>query len=68
MDAISAGSYKTMEPPEIRAGGYVVKALEAVLWAFYHTDTFKEGCLKVGKNSNRVLWLSDRLKSIMTTQ
>ena len=50
VDAIAAGSYKTMEPPEIRAGGYVVKALEAVLWAFYHTNTFKDGCLKVGKN------------------
>ena len=49
VDVIAAGSYKTLEPPEIRASGYVVKSLEAVLWAFYHTSTFKEGCLKVGK-------------------
>eukprot|EP01112_Ceratiomyxa_fruticulosa_P015762 TRINITY_DN4680_c1_g1_i1.p1 TRINITY_DN4680_c1_g1~~TRINITY_DN4680_c1_g1_i1.p1 ORF type:complete len:350 (+),score=57.23 TRINITY_DN4680_c1_g1_i1:79-1128(+) len=41
------GSYKIKNPPEIEARGYVVKSLEAVLWAFYHTDNFKDGLLKV---------------------
>ena len=34
-----------MEPPEIRARGFVVKSLEAALWAFYNTDSFEDGCL-----------------------
>lgn len=49
VDVIAAGSYKQLEPPEIKAKGYVVRSLEAVLWAFYHTQSFKDGCLKVGK-------------------
>ena len=48
VDSIAAGSFKQREPPEIRASGYVVHSLEAVLWAFYHTENFKDGCLKVG--------------------
>ena len=43
--AIAAGSFKTKNPPEIRGTGYVVDSLEAALWAFYHADTFEEGCL-----------------------
>ena len=50
VDAIAAGSFKTLEPPDIKASGYVVRSLEAVLWAFYHTQNFKDGCLKVGKD------------------
>ena len=42
---ISQGSYKVKNPPEIRGTGYVVHSLEAALWAFYATDTFREGCL-----------------------
>ncbi|XP_065195096.1 uncharacterized protein LOC135826407 [Sycon ciliatum] len=41
------GSYKHSNPPEIKGTGYVVKTLEAALWAFYHTDDFESGCLKV---------------------
>lgn len=48
VNAIAAGSYKQLEPPEIVAKGYVVRSLEAVLWAFYHTQNFKDGCLKIG--------------------
>ena len=33
------------EPPEIQGSGYVVRSLEAALWAFYHSDTYKEGAL-----------------------
>ena len=50
IEEIAMGSFKSREPPEIRASGYVVRSLEAVLWAFYNTSSFKEGCLKVGKS------------------
>ena len=42
---IAAGSYKEKEPPDIKGSGYVVESLEAALWAFYKTDSFKEGAL-----------------------
>ncbi len=42
---IAAGSFKRRQPPEIAGTGYVVKSLEAALWAFYHSDNFKDGCL-----------------------
>ncbi|MYJ84996.1 MAG: ADP-ribosylglycohydrolase family protein, partial [Acidimicrobiaceae bacterium] len=45
--AIAAGSFKRKQPPEIRGTGYVVDTLEAVLWAFFHTEDFREGALKV---------------------
>jgi ADP-ribosylglycohydrolase len=43
---IAAGSFKGRQPPEIKGTGYVVKSLEAALWAFYHSNSFEEGCLK----------------------
>ena len=45
--AIADGSFKRKQPPEIRGTGYVVDTLEAALWAFFHTDDFREGALKV---------------------
>ncbi len=42
---IAAGSFKHRQPPEIQGSGYVVKSLEAALWAFYNSPTFREGCL-----------------------
>jgi len=42
---IAAGSFKERQPPEIKGSGYVVKSLEAALWAFHHSDDFREGCL-----------------------
>lgn len=44
--AVAAGSYKAKNPPDIRGTGFVVASLEAALWAFYHTDNFRDGCLK----------------------
>jgi ADP-ribosylglycohydrolase len=44
--AIAGGSFKIKAPPEITGSGWVVKSLEAALWAFHETSTFKEGCLK----------------------
>ena len=45
IDEIAAGSFKRRQPPEIVGSGYVVKSLEAALWAFHRSETFKEGCL-----------------------
>lgn len=43
--AIRAGSYKTKTRAQIKSSGYVVHTLEAALWAFHATDTFREGAL-----------------------
>lgn len=42
---IAAGSYKRKNPPEIRGTGYVVNSLEAALWAFHQSSSFREGAL-----------------------
>lgn len=42
---IAAGSFKQRNPPDIRGTGYVVASLEAVLWAFHRSTTFREGAL-----------------------
>lgn len=43
---IARGSYKKKKPPFIKGTGYVVKSLEAALWAFDTSDDFKTGCLR----------------------
>jgi ADP-ribosylglycohydrolase len=45
IDGVAAGSFKRRHPPEIRGTGYVVHSLEAALWAFYRSASFREGCL-----------------------
>ncbi len=42
---VADGSFKRRQPPDIVGSGYVVKSIEAALWAFHHTDNFREGCL-----------------------
>ena len=42
---IANGSFKHRNPPEIVGSGYVVKSIEAALWAFYNSDNFRDGCL-----------------------
>ena len=42
---IASGSFKRRQPPEIQGSGYVVKSLEAALWAFHHSESFAEGFL-----------------------
>jgi ADP-ribosylglycohydrolase len=44
--AIADGSFKVHQPPDIRGTGYVIDALEAALWAFWHTDDFRAGALE----------------------
>ncbi|GAB4270804.1 ADP-ribosylglycohydrolase family protein [Thermincola ferriacetica] len=42
---IAGGSFKRRNPPEIKGTGYVAESLEAALWAFYHSTSFREGAL-----------------------
>lgn len=42
---IAHGSFKRKNQNEIIGNGYVVRSLEAVLWVFYNSNSFKEGCL-----------------------
>lgn len=44
---IARGSFKAKSPPAIRGSGYVIHTLEAALWAFHTTDTFRDGALAV---------------------
>ena len=46
IEGIRSGSYIEKQPPSIQGTGYVVKSLEAALWAFATTDDFREGALK----------------------
>jgi ADP-ribosyl-[dinitrogen reductase] hydrolase len=45
INEIAAGSFKRRSPPAIKGSGYVVKCLEAALWAFYSSNSYREGCL-----------------------
>jgi ADP-ribosylglycohydrolase len=42
---VAAGSFLDRTPPEISGAGYVVRSLEAALWALASTDTFEAGAL-----------------------
>lgn len=44
---IAGGSFRRRSPPEVRGSGYVIHTLEAALWAFHTTDTFRDGALRV---------------------
>jgi len=55
--ALYEGSYQRRMPPEITAGGHVVQALEAALWAFHHGESYREGALlaaNLGRDSDVV--------------
>ena len=57
VDAVAAGSFRHLEPPEIRAQGSAVKTLEAALWGFTKGSSFEEGCLlavNLGDDSDTV--------------
>lgn len=45
IDEVVSGSFKRKDPPEIQGSGYVVRSLEAALWAFHRSESFKEGAL-----------------------
>ena len=43
--AIAAGSYKRKQAEDLPASGYVIDTLEAALWCFWRTGSFREGAL-----------------------
>jgi ADP-ribosyl-[dinitrogen reductase] hydrolase len=45
IQAIADGSYRSKNREQIRGSGYVVESLEASLWCFLNTDTFKDAIL-----------------------
>ena len=45
IDEVAAGSFRTRQPPQIKGSGYVVRSLEAALWAFAHTNSFPTAVL-----------------------
>jgi hypothetical protein len=43
---VAAGSFREKSPPEIVGSGYVVKRLEAALWAFHDAEDFRQAVLR----------------------
>jgi ADP-ribosyl-[dinitrogen reductase] hydrolase len=46
IDEVAQGSFRHTAPPYIRGSGYVVKSLEAALWAFHDATDFREAVLR----------------------
>jgi ADP-ribosylglycohydrolase/protein-tyrosine phosphatase len=42
---VAQGSFRHRQPPAIQGSGWVVKSLEAALWAFHDADSFGEAVL-----------------------
>jgi len=45
IDTIARGGYRTKERGQIQGSGYVVKSLEAAIWCFWVTTTYREAIL-----------------------
>ena len=45
VDEVACGSFNRREPPEIEGASYVVRSLEAALWALDSSEQFADGCL-----------------------
>jgi ADP-ribosylglycohydrolase len=43
---VAEGSFRRQKPPQIVGSGYVVKSLEAALWAFHDARDFREAVLR----------------------
>ena len=43
---VAAELFRDRTPPQIKGSGYVVKSLEAVLWAFHDVSDFRDAGLK----------------------
>ena len=43
---VADGSFRSKKPPEIVGSGYVVKSLEAALWAFHEARDFRQAVLR----------------------
>jgi ADP-ribosylglycohydrolase len=46
VEEVAQGSYRRRQPPEIRGSGYVVRTLEAALWAFQGAADFRGAVLR----------------------
>lgn len=46
IEEVADGSYRQKRPPAIRGSGYVVRSLEAALWAFHDAPDFATAVLK----------------------
>jgi ADP-ribosylglycohydrolase len=46
IDEVAGGSFRRLGPPAIRGSGYVVKCLEAALWAFHDAVDFRQAVLR----------------------
>lgn len=46
IERIGAGEYRDKPEGEIRGTGYVVQSMEAALWCFYTTDTYRDAILR----------------------
>lgn len=46
IQAISEGSYTHKARQEIKGSGYVVQSLEAALWCFYQTESYRDAILE----------------------
>jgi ADP-ribosylglycohydrolase len=46
IDEVAQGSFRRKEPPDIRGTGYVVRSLEAALWAFSKATDFRDAVLR----------------------
>lgn len=46
IEEVAHGSFRRKQPPQIRGSGYVVKSLEAALWAFHDAQDFREAVLR----------------------
>ncbi len=46
VDEVASGSFRNKQPPKIVGSGYVVKSLEAALWAFYDSQDFRQAVLR----------------------
>jgi ADP-ribosyl-[dinitrogen reductase] hydrolase len=42
---VAGGSFRDKQPHEIKGSGYVVRSLEAALWALSSSDSFRDGAL-----------------------
>ncbi len=45
IEKVARGSFKRRQPPEIKGSGYVVRCVEAALWALHGSDSFRDGAL-----------------------
>ncbi len=43
---VAEGSFRRKQPPAIEGSGWVVKSLEAALWAFHNAETFEEAVMR----------------------